>query len=367
MASLKIRFLRLLLVAIVVGVAGIVVLGGGLAGFAASPAVTDVAQTTPGNGPISTTNATPGSTPTRTPVPPGAELHPLSIDYLRNRTYEGSDLVVEQTLPRGVNYDQYVVSYDSDGLKIYALLTVPQGEAPPTGWPVVVFNHGYIPPDIYRTTERYVAYVDAFARSGYIVLKSDYRGHGSSEGRPESAYSSQAYTIDVLNALASIRRFPSADINRIGMWGHSMGGWITMRAMVVDPDIRAGVIWGGVVGSYDDLFDIWWRNRGRRGDVTDWRNRVLADYGGNSQPLWDTLSATSYLDEISGPIQLHHARADATVPYELSVAFDKHMRNAGRHSELLLYPGDDHNISRNLDLAFTLSVVFFDAYVKNTN
>jgi uncharacterized protein len=310
---------------------------------------------------------TPGPTPTRTPVPPDVELHPLSIDYLRNRTYEGSDLVVEQTLPRGVNYDQYVVSYDSDGLKIYALLTVPRGDPPPTGWPVVIFNHGYIPPDIYRTTERYEAYVDAFARVGYIVLKSDYRGHGFSEGDPESAYSSPGYTIDVLNALAAIRRFPSADVNRIGMWGHSMGGWITMRAMVVDPDIRAGVIWGGVVGSYDDLFEHWWGPRNRRGSVNNWRRSVLRDYtvGDNEAALWASLQATSYLNEISGPIQLHHARGDATVPYALSVVFDGQLRDAGQHSELLLYQGDDHNISRNRDLAFTLSVVFFDEYVKN--
>ena len=59
---------------------------------------------------------------------------------------------------------------------------------PPSGWPVVVFNHGYIPPDQYRTTERYVAYVAAFAHRGYIVFKPDYRGHGFSEGTARGGY-----------------------------------------------------------------------------------------------------------------------------------------------------------------------------------
>ena len=121
-------------------------------------------------------------------------------------------------------YDPLLVSYESDGLKIYALLTVPNGDEPATGWPVVIFNHGYIPPAQYRTTERYVAYVDAFARNGYIVFRSDYRGHGSSEGEARGGYGSPDYTIDVLNAVSSIKRFPDADPNRIGMWGHSMGG-----------------------------------------------------------------------------------------------------------------------------------------------
>ena len=89
---------------------------------------------------------------------------------------------MEQTLSPGANYSRYIVSYLSDGYKIFALMTIPNGPKPPTGWPVIVFNHGYIPPTVYRTTERYVAYVDAIARAGYIVFKSDYRGNGSSEG-----------------------------------------------------------------------------------------------------------------------------------------------------------------------------------------
>jgi len=88
---------------------------------------------------------------------------------MRKREYPGSDIVVEQTLAPGANYNRYVASYQSDGLKIYALMTVPMGQKPKTGWPAIIFNHGFIPPDQYRTTERYVAYVDALARSGYIV------------------------------------------------------------------------------------------------------------------------------------------------------------------------------------------------------
>ncbi len=45
----------------------------------------------------------------------------------------------------------------------------------------------------------------------------------------------------------SLKRFKEVDPERIGMWGHSMGGWITMRAMVTSRDIKAGVIWGSKV------------------------------------------------------------------------------------------------------------------------
>src|SRR5207245_11383084 len=107
--------------------------------------------------------------PTPTPLP----LVPLAIDYMRQQEYPGSDLVIEQRLAAGSNYQRYIASYRSDGLKINGLLTIPDGPKPATGWPVVIFNHGYIPPAQYRTTERYVAYVAAFARRAYIVSKPD--------------------------------------------------------------------------------------------------------------------------------------------------------------------------------------------------
>jgi uncharacterized protein len=203
---------------------------------------------------------TPTETSIPTPIPTAtATPYPLEIDAMRAREYPGSDIVIEEVLDPGVNYSRYYVSYLSEGLKIYALMTVPYGEKPSTGWPVIIFNHGFIPPDIYRTTERYVAYVDLIARSGYIVFRSDYRGHDRSEGETGGAYSRPDYTVDVLNAVASMKRYPDADPNRIGMWGHSMGGYITLRSMVIRDDIKAGVIWAGVVASYPDMLTRWRR------------------------------------------------------------------------------------------------------------
>ncbi len=138
-----------------------------------TPASTHVpaATMTPPPPPSATPTLTPS--PTYTPTPTPTPTHPLMVEVMRRQEYPGSEIVIEQTLDPGSNYDRYIASYRSEGLKIYALLTVPQGEPPESGWSVIVFNHGYIPPKEYRTTERYVAYVDAFARSGYIVFKPD--------------------------------------------------------------------------------------------------------------------------------------------------------------------------------------------------
>jgi dipeptidyl aminopeptidase/acylaminoacyl peptidase len=291
---------------------------------------------------------------------------------MRNQAYPGSDLVIEQTLQPGANYSRYVASYQSEGLKIYGLLTVPTGQKPPTGWPVVIFNHGYIPPTEYRTTERYVAYQDAFARSGYISFKSDYRGHGSSEGRAAGGYGSPDYTIDVLNAMASVKRLPDADPNRIGMWGHSMGGSVTLRAMVTVPDVKAGVIWAGVVASYPDLFERWRRAPTAPGGMPTpargWRNDLVSQYGTHEEnpEFYASISPNSYLKDLSGPLQLHHGTLDSSVPIEFSDTLYKQVQDVGQPVEYFKYPSDDHNISRNLSVALQRSVAFFDKYVKNT-
>jgi fermentation-respiration switch protein FrsA (DUF1100 family) len=294
----------------------------------------------------------------------------LTIDYLRSLDFPGSDLVIEEELAAGVNYRRYIASYLSDGLRIDGLLTVPNGEPPTTGWPAIVFNHGYIPPEVYRTAERYVAYVDGFARNGYIVFKPDYRGHGFSEGEATGAYGSPNYAVDVLNAVATMKRYAPVDENRIGMWGHSMGGYLTLRAMVVNDDIKAGVIWAGVVASYKDLLERWNRRnttttipqRARR-----WRQQLVEKYGDpTANPaFWASISANSYVSDLSGPIQLHHGTEDESVPVEFSELLYDEIAAVGGAADLFTYEGDNHNLSGQFNAAMRRSIEFFDRYVKN--
>jgi len=321
--------------------------------------------------PIPTLPSSPTATsnPTVTPTP---TLHPMHILALRQTPYPGSEILIENELERGANYRRYYASYLSDGLKIYGLLTIPNGEQPPSGWPAIVFNHGYIPPNQYRTTERYIAYVDWLARSGYIVFRIDYRGHDRSEGEPRGAYGDTGYAADVLNAVAALQRFPQADPKRIGMWGHSMGGYLTLRAMVISPDIRAGVIWAGVVASYPDLLTRWRRRAGPTptppaASARRWRLDWTSLYGlpEENPDFWNGISANTYLADLSGPLQLHHGTADESVPLEFSEILYQQLQEAGKLTEFYSYPGDNHNLSQYFSLAMTRTIEFFNQHLKN--
>jgi dipeptidyl aminopeptidase/acylaminoacyl peptidase len=312
--------------------------------------------------PTLTASATPSPTATATP-------HPLTIEAMRQRSYPGSAITVEEELAPGANYTRYRVWYLSEGLRIYALMTVPNGDPPPNGWPAIIFNHGYIPPDEYRTTERYVAYVDHLARHRYVVFRPDYRGHDRSEGVASGAYGSPDYVVDVLNALASVRAHPGVDAERVGMWGHSMGGYITLRSMVIDRHLRAGVIWAGVVGSYADLL-MRWRPTPTPGGTPvphrRWRFGLSQIYGSPEEnpEFWASISANTYLQDLSGPIQLHHGTADTSVPQAFSEMLHEQIQQAGGVSELYLYPGADHNLSQPFTVAMQRTIEFFDRYLK---
>ena len=52
---------------------------------------------------------------------------------MRNGEYPGSEITIVKELDRGSNYRRYYSYYLSEGLKIYALLTIPSGEPPEGG------------------------------------------------------------------------------------------------------------------------------------------------------------------------------------------------------------------------------------------
>jgi uncharacterized protein len=135
------------------------------------------------------------------------------IETIRNRKFTAGKIKIEKTLDQKETYTSYLISYLSDGLTIYGVLNIPQGEGP---FPVIVLNHGYYNPSTFKSGDGTRNIADVLAPEGYITIASDYRGHGNSDNdfiisgghRPE-------YAVDVLNLVASINSVTRADTSRI--------------------------------------------------------------------------------------------------------------------------------------------------------
>ena len=82
--------------------------------------------------------------------------------------------------------------------------------------------------------------------------------------------------------------------------------------------------------------------------------------------FWSSISANAYLNDISGPLQLHHGTGDEDVPYEFSVNLYQEMTRLGLPVEYYQYEGDDHDLGTYFSLAMQRTLDFYNRHLKNT-
>ena len=302
---------------------------------------------------------------------------PISVLYLREKIKEidSPKYEVIQKIGNFQKYESYLVSYLSEGEKIYALLTIPKEPMPEGGFPAIIFNHGYIPPKSYSTTGNYASYVDFLASNGFVILKIDMRGHGNSEGEAIGTYFGSTYTYDVVSALKSLQKSEIVNPKRIGLWGHSMSGNLVLRSMLVSDEFKAGVIWAGAVYSYRDfakyrISDSSFqrmpvttpqkpnKNRESSSEILQFReDSSKVDF---SSHFWKAISLTENISLLRYPIQLHHAVDDNVVNIGYSRDLKSVLEENNKTFEYFEYQNGGHNITGNSFIqAMQRSVEFF--------
>jgi pimeloyl-ACP methyl ester carboxylesterase len=147
------------------------------------------------------------------------------------------------------------VAFESSGARLNGILYLPAGAGP---HPVVVLLHGN------PGNERNLDVAQALRRAGYATLYFNYRGSWGSGG----SFSRTHALEDVPAALRFVRSPLAAeryqvDAARVGLIGHSMGGWLALLVAAEDRQI-------GCVGALDFV------NTGARG------RRLLSDPAADS-------------------------------------------------------------------------------------
>jgi dipeptidyl aminopeptidase/acylaminoacyl peptidase len=161
-------------------------------------------------------------------------IFPFTIDGLRQHDFQGGSIQIRSVLDDNDKFATYLIDYPSDGLTITGVMQIPSGDGP---FPVILMNHGFFSRSVYNSgdgTDRASAFL---AEHGYITLASDYRSWGDSDIGNSFFYS--GLVIDVINLINAIPSIKAADPDRIGMWGHSMGGGVTMKAVTIDSRVKA--------------------------------------------------------------------------------------------------------------------------------
>lgn len=128
----------------------------------------------------------------------------------------------------------------ADGDTLSALLYVPESASAETPAPGILAVHGYI-----NSRETQSGFAIEFARRGFVVLALDQAGHGySSPPAFANGFGGPA-------ALEYLRELPIVDPMRIGLEGHSMGGWTVLMAAAAHPQsYQAMVLAGSSTGTF---------------------------------------------------------------------------------------------------------------------
>lgn len=336
--------------------------------------------------PVPATVVLPLSTPTKTPQPTPTRtvrqaMQPYTIDGLRSHDYEDGPIILEAELLDGEHFTRYLISYPSDGIRITGILQIPKTGSPP--YPVIVMNHGFFSRYVYYSGDGTDRAAEFLNRRGYLTISPDYRSWGKSDLAESLFYSGLA--IDVINLINGIDSIPQADAGHIGMWGHSMGGGVTMKVLAVDSRVKAAVLYSSVSADFADIIERW--GPGCYGDVLAGEqvigcnssdvlpeslppDLVSAYFEAAKDPeIIQLVSPIYYFDRFSAPVQVVYGTADgktsAGTPPEWSKKIYQSMKEAGVDAYLYAHQGEGHSFKADEWFAFMeRAAQFFDRYVR---
>ena len=321
-----------------------------------APTATAVSTVTPVPTQTQLPTAAPTLLPTLSPTPD--PYFPWSIEYLRSRTYGGGQIEFLEVMSQNLYFTRYLIRYPSDGLNIYGFANIP-GDAGPH--PLILALHGYIDPAIYNTLDYTTHYADALATAGYIVLHPNLRGYLPSDSGENLFRVGMA--IDVLNLIALVQSqsggadpLATALPDRIGLWGHSMGGGITTRVLTVSNDVDAAVLYAAMSGDEQKNYAA----------IYEWSGqaRGLEELNVPIEAL-NRISAMYSFQNIMAPVSIHHGTADALVPLEWSVTTCDQLTALGKNVECIYYQDMPHTFYGAGDQEFIQNTVrFFNQYLK---
>ncbi len=287
--------------------------------------------------------------------------HPLTIESLKNRSYGKGEITIEQDLGIIQNFKSYIISYYSDGLKLYSLLNIPNKEKPAKGFPVIVVNHGHIPQEKYSTIDSYKLVSSYYANNGFLVLKPDYRGHNKSEKGSDSRTDRLSYAVDVLNLYYLIPTLKDADFDNVFVYGHSMGGGVSLTVLEVANNVKAATLWSAVSEEFPESM-LYFRRKRNPEQASVLLSQLKEIF---SEDDFKKVAPINYLKYITAPIIIQHGTEDKSVPLEWSDKLAEKLKTENKYYEYYKYQNDDHNFAKgNFYKVLKKDVDFFKKYMQ---
>jgi len=290
------------------------------------------------------------------PFNPGELIKYEEIDYRDTPVYK--QISDEKGLLPEYSYMEDVVvnriGYMSDGLLVTGLMVQPTNGS---SHPCIIFNRGGNREFGSLKVFTAVMAMAPLAAKGYIVIASNYRGNGGSEGQEEFGGSD---VNDVLNLMPALAQIEHADTNRIGLFGISRGGMMTYLALKESDRFAGAVVWAGAA----NLFTI----KDKRPEMEEGVfSELIPNYQTNADVELKKRSAVFWPEELSKntPLLILHGTSDDRVFHEEAEELAGKLLALEHPFQFISYSGDNHGLKNHRKHAMHSVLNWMNKYLRD--
>jgi dipeptidyl-peptidase-4 len=226
-----------------------------------------------------------------------------------------------------------------DGTTLYGeLLLLPGQQSDKV--PVIVYIYGGPASQLVRNT--WIGTTGLFhqimAQKGFAIFTVDNRGTPGRDRKFQTAIRHQFGALELKDQLAALdqlfQQFPQLDRTRVGIWGWSNGGAMTLYALTHSDLFKAGLAVAPVSDwhLYDSVYT----------------ERYMGLPKDNAKG-YEESSAPKNADNLHGALQLVHGTSDDNVHMQNSIQMIEALVKAGKQFRFMAYPNKTHGIGGATD------------------
>ncbi len=265
-------------------------------------------------------------------------LEKYSIPNLQNYPFQASQIIIKEELASHDELNTYIFEYQTMDKIMTGTINIPAltRSDVKSPYPVIIMIRGYNTPDKFLPGSGTSNAASVFAKNGYITIAPDFFGFGGSDPQPEDNWEARFIKpVNVIELLLTIQKnsqltFRPAqeptegesqveaedleklnqlnlelDPSKIGIWGHSNGGQITLSVLEAVSQPIPSTVWAPVTAPFPYSILFFTRDNPDEGkESRAWLAHFEKDYD-----VFD-FTITQHLDKITGPLQIHHGSAD---------------------------------------------------------
>ena len=229
------------------------------------------------------------------------------------------------------------VTWKSEGYDVQGWLTGPATIDPSKKYPMIVLIHGG-PSSAVQPTYMWKGTTNDLVQHGFFVFQPNPRG---SFGQGEAFTKANVKDFgggdlrDILAGVDAVEKVAPVDDHRLGVYGHSYGGFMTMWTVTHSNRFKAGVAGAGIAD--------WVSYYGQNG-INQWMVPFFGTTAYRDPAAYDRFSPIRYINGARTPTFIYVGERDVECPADQSLQFHAGLDAMGVPNSLVIYAGEGHGI-----------------------